>query len=128
VILTSHYMEDVLQLCPRVIVIDRGRLIYDGDLRALSLRIRPDKRIVLRLAAGNGGAPSADELARFGKVVSAEPGRAVIQVAAEEVSQAVARLLAALPVADLTVEDPPLEEVFSELFRASRAAAEAAEG
>jgi ABC-2 type transport system ATP-binding protein len=125
VILTSHYMEDVLQLCPRVIVIDRGRLIYDGDLRALSLRIRPDKRIVLRLANGSGAAPSADDLARFGKVVSAEPGRAVIQVAAEEVSQAVARLLAALPVADLTVEDPPLEEVLSELFRTSRRAADA---
>ena len=122
VILTSHYMEDVLQLCPRVIVIDRGRLIYDGDLRELSLRIRPDKRIVLRLAAGNGGAPSADELARFGKVVSTEPGRAVFQVSPEDVSGAVARLLAALPVVDLTVEDPPLEEVFSELFRASKAA------
>ncbi len=125
VILTSHYMEDVLQLCPRVIVIDRGRLIYDGDLRALALRIRPDKRIVLRLANGNGGAGAPpEELARFGKVVSAEPGRAVIQVAAEDVSGAVARLLAALPVVDLTVEDPPLEEVFSELFRASKAAAE----
>jgi ABC-2 type transport system ATP-binding protein len=124
VILTSHYMEDVLQLCPRVIVIDRGRLIYDGDLRALALRIRPDKRIVLRLANVNGNAPAADDLARFGKVVSADPGRAAIQVAAEEVPGAVARILAALPVADLTVEDPPLEEVFSELFRSARHAAE----
>ena len=43
VLLTSHYMEDVVQLCPRVIVIDRGRLIYDGDLRALALKVRPDK-------------------------------------------------------------------------------------
>jgi ABC-2 type transport system ATP-binding protein len=124
VILTSHYMEDVLQLCPRVIVIDRGRLIYDGDLRALALRIRPDKRIVLRLANVNGDVPTTEDLARFGKVVSAEPGRATIQVAAEEVPAAVARILAALTVSDLTVEDPPLEEVFSELFRASKRAAE----
>jgi ABC-2 type transport system ATP-binding protein len=123
VLLTSHYMEDVVQLCPRVIVIDRGRLIYDGDLRALSLKIRPDKRIVVRFASGNGAAQHQD-LGRFGKVVSTEPGQATIQVAAEEVSAAVARMLGALPVADLTVEDPPLEEVLSELFRSSRRAAE----
>jgi ABC-2 type transport system ATP-binding protein len=123
VLLTSHYMEDVVQLCPRVIVIDRGRLIYDGDLRALSLKVRPDKRIVVRLADGNGA--RAADLGRFGKVVSADDGgQATIQVAAEEVSSAVARLLGALPVADLTVEDPPLEEVLSELFRSSRRAAE----
>jgi viologen exporter family transport system ATP-binding protein len=120
VLLTSHYMEDVVQLCPRVIVIDRGRLIYDGDLRALALKIRPDRRIVVRFADGNGGAPR--DLSRFGQVIRAEQGQATIQVAADEVSSAVARLLAAVPVADLTVEDPPLEEVLSELFRASRLA------
>ena len=127
VLLTSHYMEDVLQLCPRVIVIDRGRLAYDGDLRALSLRVRPDKRIVLRLGAGAVDLPAAQELARFGKVVSVVAGEAVLQVRAEEVSGAVAGLLAALPVADLTVEDPPLEEVFAELFRAGRESAIAGE-
>ncbi len=120
VLLTSHYMEDVAALCPRVIVIDRGRLIYDGDLRALSLKVRPDKRILVRL-----GRPAvAGELARFGQVISAEGIQAVVQVGASEVSAAVGRMLAALPVADLTVEDPPLEEVMSELFSASRRAAE----
>jgi ABC-2 type transport system ATP-binding protein len=118
VLLTSHYMEDVVQLCPRVIVIDRGRLIYDGDLRALALKVRPDKRIVVRFQDPNGGTPK--DLARFGQVVSSEPGQATIQVAAEDVSGAVARMLGALAIADLTVEDPPLEEVMSELFRASR--------
>ena len=121
VLLTSHYMEDVVQLCPRVIVIDRGRLIYDGDLRALSHKIRPGKRIVVRFANGNG-ALTREDLARFGEVVAAEPGQATIQVAAAEVSGSVARILGALQVADLTVEDPPLEEVLSELFRSSRRA------
>jgi ABC-2 type transport system ATP-binding protein len=124
VLLTSHYMEDVVQLCPRVIVIDRGRLIYDGDLRALSHKVRPDKRIVVRFADANGGAPARADLARFGEVVALEPGQATIQVAAEEVSASVARMLGALPIADLTVEDPPLEEVLSELFRSSRRAAQ----
>ena len=125
VLLTSHYMEDVVQLCPRVVVIDRGRLIYDGDLRALALKVRPDKRIAVRFQDANGGAPR--DLARFGQVVSSEPGRATIQVAAEDVSAVVARMLAAFPVADLTVEDPPLEEVMSELFRSSRERAAAAD-
>jgi ABC-2 type transport system ATP-binding protein len=116
VLLTSHYMEDVVQLCPRVIVIDRGRLIYDGDLRALAHRVRPDKRVRVRVA--NGG---AEALARFGSVVSREEGGGVLQIPADEVAAVVARLLAELAVADLTVEDPPLEEVLSELFRTARA-------
>jgi len=126
VLLTSHYMEDVLQLCPRVIVIDRGRLVYDGDLRALALRMRPDKRIVVRLGSANGATPTPEELARLGQVISSEAGQATLQVPAEDISSAVARILAALPVTDLTVEDPPLEEVFAELFRAGRV--KAAEG
>ncbi|MGZ5959230.1 MAG: ABC transporter ATP-binding protein, partial [Myxococcaceae bacterium] len=48
-ILTSHYMDDVAALCPRVLVIDRGKLFYDGSLTALAAQIRSDKRIVLRL-------------------------------------------------------------------------------
>jgi len=120
VLLTSHYMEDVVQLCPRVVVIDQGRIIYDGDLRALAHQVRPDKRVVVRLA---NGAPAAD-LARFGAVVARDGSGATLQVAAGEVSSVVARVLAALPVSDLTVEDPPIEEVLSELFRASRQAAE----
>jgi ABC-2 type transport system ATP-binding protein len=121
VLLTSHYMEDVAALCPRVVVIDKGRLIYDGDLRTLSLRVRPDKRVVVRLEQP----VTAAELSRFGTVISSDAVRAVLQVAAAEVSGAVGRMLAGLPVADLTVEDPPLEEVMSELFSASRKAVEA---
>ncbi|MFO0582584.1 MAG: ATP-binding cassette domain-containing protein [Anaeromyxobacter sp.] len=122
VLLTSHYMEDVVQLCPRVVVIDRGHLIYDGDLKALVQKVRPDKRISVRLD-GSRPAPSQADLARFGTVVSQGAGQATLQVASDDVSGAVGRLLAGLPVADLTVEDPPLEEVLSELFRSSRRAA-----
>jgi viologen exporter family transport system ATP-binding protein len=120
VLLTSHYMEDVVQLCPRVIVIDRGRLVYDGDLRALAHRVRPDKRIVVRIQNGT----ALDDLSPFGAVVARDGAQATLQVTAEDVSTAVARILAALPVTDLTVEDPPIEEVLSELFRSSRRAAE----
>ncbi len=119
VILTSHYMDDVVALCPRVVVIDRGRLIYDGDLRQLAHSVRSDKRVLVRLDR----AVPAPELSRFGTLVSSQGTQAVIQVAAGDVSGAVGRILAALPVADLTVEDPPLEEIMSELFKTSRQAA-----
>jgi ABC-2 type transport system ATP-binding protein len=121
-LLTSHYMDDVAALCPRVIVIDKGRLSYDGQLDALVRRMRPEKRVVLRL---DRPAPAL-ALEGLGKVVSADAAQVVLQVRQDAVSTTVARALATLSVRDLTVEDPPLEEVMSELFSQNRARAESA--
>jgi ABC-2 type transport system ATP-binding protein len=118
VLLTSHYMDDVLALCPRVVVIDRGRLIYDGDLRRLSREVRPEKRVVVRL----GQAVPEPELARFGALVSHADAQAVLRVPGDEVASVVGRLLSSLPVVDLTVEEPPLEDVMKDLFAGSRGA------
>ena len=123
VLLTSHYMDDVAALCPRVVVIDKGKLSYDGGLDALVRRIRPEKRLVLHLERP---VPPA-ELARYGKVVGHDTVVAVLQVSQERVNETVSRVLATLPVQDLTVENAPLEEVMSELFARSRAAHEAEE-
>jgi ABC-2 type transport system ATP-binding protein len=112
VILTSHNMADVAALCPRVIVIDHGKLVFDGDLDELVRRTRPNKRVVLRLAAR--AAPEA--LADLGKVVRNEDALAELQVSASDVSRVVARALATLPVEDLNVTDPPLEEVMADIF------------
>jgi len=114
VILTSHNMADVAALCPRVIVIDHGKLAFDGDLDDLVRKTRPDKRVVLRLAA------KADDaaLAALGKVVRNEEALAELQVPATEVSRVVARALAELAVQDLDVTDPPLEEVMADVFEA----------
>src|SRR6478736_8373856 len=113
VLLTSHYMDDVVALCPRVVVIDHGRLIYDGDLRALARKIRPDKRVTIRFSK----AVDAGDLARLGTVVSADAAQAVIAVPAAQASAVVRDALAALPIVDLTIEEPPLEEVMRELFQ-----------
>jgi ABC-2 type transport system ATP-binding protein len=112
VLLTSHYMDDVASLCPRVVVIDEGRLRYDGDLRALVRGVRPHKRIALRLAAP----ASREALSRLGEVVELDAARAVIQVEQDALRGAVAHLLEQDGVADLTIEDPPLEEVMRALF------------
>jgi ABC-2 type transport system ATP-binding protein len=112
VLLTSHYMDDVVALCPRVVVIDRGRLIYDGDLRELVRRVRPDKRVTIRLSKPVERA----DLARLGTVVSADAAQAVISVPAAQASAVVRDALAALPIVDLSIEDPPIEDVMRELF------------
>jgi len=107
----------VAALCPRIIVIDKGHLVYDGDLKELARRIRPEKRITLRLARPTG----AEILARVGTVVSQTDGGAVLTVPAERLNDALRDVLGALPVIDLSVEDPPLEEVMREVFQQSRA-------
>ena len=112
VLLTSHYMDDVVALCPRVVVIDRGRLIYDGDLRELVRRVRPDKHVTIRLSAP----VAAEDLARLGKVVSSDAAQAVLAVPAAQASAVVRDALAVLPIVDLTIEEPPLEDVMRELF------------
>ena len=120
ILLTSHYMDDVAALCPRVIVIDKGRLSYDGGLDSLVRQVRPEKRVVLHLERP----VSPADLAQLGKVVTHDTAEAVLQVAQEAVNATVTRALATLPVQDLTVENAPLEEVMSELFARSRAARE----
>jgi ABC-2 type transport system ATP-binding protein len=119
VLLTSHYMDDVTALCPRVIVIDHGRLIYDGDLKALVRRVRPDKRLTFRLSAPVERAV----LERLAPVVSHADGQAVLTVAPERLNATVQAALSTLPIVDLSVEDPPLEEVMRELFRGAAAPA-----
>ncbi|HWE24435.1 MAG TPA: ATP-binding cassette domain-containing protein [Myxococcales bacterium] len=120
VLLTSHYMDDVAALCPRVLVIDHGHMIYDGSLGELVRRVRPDKRVLLRLSRP----VETRDLQRLGTVVSQTDAQAVLQVSQTELQGAVQRALAQFPVVDLTVEDPPLEDVMRELFQ--RGAAEGA--
>ncbi|MCB1222255.1 AAA family ATPase, partial [bacterium] len=76
VLLTSHYMDDVVALCPRVIVIDGGTIIHDGDLRALVKAIRPDKLVSFRPLA----AIDLADLERLGRVVQHDPARVALEV------------------------------------------------
>jgi ABC-2 type transport system ATP-binding protein len=112
ILLTSHYMQDVTALASRVIMINRGRLLYDGALDALVARIAPTKRLELVL-----GAPvSQESLAAFGTVHSFRFPNAVLDVPRETAAATSARLLAGLPVADLSIADPPIEEVIRLAF------------
>jgi ABC-2 type transport system ATP-binding protein len=112
VLLTSHYMDDVAELCPRVLVIDHGRVIFDGALGELVQRIRPDKRVQLRLSR-----PVARrDLEPLGTIVQYGEEAVTLQVSHDQLQSSVQRALTQLPLRDLSVEDPPLEEVMRELF------------
>lgn len=113
VLLTSHYMADIEALAERVILIHQGRLLYDGGLRSLIARFAPYREVRMELET-----PIAREvLTRYGEVVSLEGHRARLLVEKPALTRTVARILADLPVRDLAVEEPPLEEVIGRIFR-----------
>lgn len=116
VLLTSHYMADVEALCERVIVIHHGRLLFDGALTELVTRFASHKTIVVDLPPGatDGQGPAA--LASFGEVVSYSPGQVALRVPKGETAVVTTRLLEALPINDLTIQDPPIEDVIEQVF------------
>jgi ABC-type uncharacterized transport system ATPase subunit len=108
VLLTSHYMADVASLCPRLILIDHGKVQYDGPLAELSARLSPYKLIRI----STQGDPTA-----FGEVIEKADGQWVLRVPRDEVAATTGRLLQAMEVVDLAVEEPPLEKVIDQAYR-----------
>ncbi len=109
-LLTSHYMADVTALCERVIVIHHGGLLFDGDLTGLSDRFASQKTIHLSV---EGTLP---DLRSFGSI--SEPGhsKATLLVDRARVAEVAALLLDRYEVVDLSIEDPPIEDVIEQAF------------
>jgi ABC-2 type transport system ATP-binding protein len=110
VLLTSHYMADVEALCKRVVVIHHGKLLFDGELAKLVQKFTEHKTIVVQIG------DCQNNLASYGEVISCEGGRYTLRVPRDKTAQITGRLLADLPVIDLLVEDPPIEEVIERVF------------
>jgi ABC-2 type transport system ATP-binding protein len=113
ILLTSHYMKDVAALCRRVVIISLGRIIYDGSLSGITDRFSGHKIISLQMT--NGQVPAA-ELARYGELLPSQPPRVRLRVQRSAVPQVLSSILAAHTVEDVSVEDPPLEQVIAEVF------------
>ena len=114
VLLTSHYMADVQALCKRVIVIHHGRILYDGQLTGLADQFAAYKTIGVALEDGQAA------LDRYGEVVHRDGDWVTLRVPKAETSQVAARLLADQSVLDLTIEDPPIEDVIELVFAQER--------
>ena len=115
VLLTSHYMADVEALCRRVVIIHHGQLLFDGELASLVQRFSPHKTIVVDLER------EEVDLSGYGEVVEREGVRVTLRVPKADTARVTARLLSEVPVVDLTVEDPQIEEVIEQVFSQERA-------
>lgn len=112
VLLTSHYMADITALCQRVLLIYAGKLIYDGSLEGLLDRFAPYREVKIELAQ-----PCAPEqLKTYGEVEAVEGCVVRLMVKREQLTRTVAQILAELEVTDLTITDPPIEEVIGRVF------------
>jgi ABC-2 type transport system ATP-binding protein len=110
VLLTSHYMADVEALCRRVIVIHHGRILFDGELAHLARQFSADKTITVTLER-----PDVD-LAAYGEVIRRDTDKITLRVPKVDASRITARLLGEHVVTDLTIEDPPIEDVIERVF------------
>ena len=110
ILLTSHYMADVTALCERVIVIHHGSKLFDGDLSELSDRFGATKTITVSVT---GVLP---DLSEHGSVTERTSDKAVLRVPRGDVATTASRLLAELDVLDLSIEDPPIEDVIEQTF------------
>ncbi|MCW3050844.1 MAG: transporter related [Chthonomonadales bacterium] len=113
ILLTSHYMADVTALCKRIIVIHRGRLLYDGPIDTLSERIAPFKLVTVDVE----NEEAAAQVGQFGEVTEQDGLKVTLRLPRTETSAVVARLLQELPILDLTVADPPIEAVIEQVFQ-----------
>jgi len=113
ILLTSHYMADVTALCERILIIHHGRLKYDGGIADLSRRIAPFKLIGVMLAETD-----SHDLSKYGTLVVNEEDqeKVYIQVRANDVTNTTARMLSELPIHDITIADPPIEQVIERAF------------
>ncbi len=113
-ILTSHYMADVVALCPRVILIHHGILLYDGELDGLAHTLAPFKLIRVGLSSAS---QCALDLPGGVELLQRTNGSLALRVARELAPRITAQLLNTLPVVDLSVEDPPIEAVIDQIYQ-----------
>ena len=113
ILLTSHYMADIQELCDRVVVIDKGRKIYDGALDRLESA--GGKKKIIKFRPLQIPFPGLTELAE-GKAVATDDGEVVLHAPSSEIVGLTGRILAAGPVADITISDVPLEDIIADLF------------
>jgi ABC-2 type transport system ATP-binding protein len=116
--LTSHYMQDIEELCKRVIIIDHGKLFFDGPLNTIIDRFATHKIVGLTFENESAGC----DFTGLGEVVEKAPGRIRLKVPRSKVAETCRELLMACRVTDLNVEELPIEDVIRQLFQEQAAA------
>jgi len=113
ILLTSHYMKDIVALCKRVVIIAQGEIVYDDSLSGIVDRFSGHK--VLSLQFADDRMPS--DLARYGEVLEIVAPKAKLRVDRSNIAKVLSSVLASYSIEDISVEDPPLEEVIADMFK-----------
>jgi len=116
ILLTSHYMRDVEALCKRVLVITHGKLVYDGPLTGIAERFGREKLVKLQF----DGSDTPDDLSQFGEVSSSEGPIATVKVDRHRVTEVLAAILERYTVLDVSIHDPPLDQMIAKVFEEGR--------
>ena len=112
ILLTSHYMADITALCKRVLLIHHGKLFYDGALAGIVDRFSPCREVKLDFT----DPVETATLAAFGEVTACEGRSASLLIRRDVLAATLERMMANLPIADLTITEPPIENIIGELF------------
>jgi ABC-2 type transport system ATP-binding protein len=120
ILLTSHYMRDVEALCQRVLVITHGKLVYDGLLTGIAERFGNEKRVKLQFE----GTDSPADLAVFGEVTGRQGPIVDLKVDRHRVAEVLAAILDRYTVVDVSIHDPPLDQMIAKVFEQGQAAAD----
>src|SRR3954453_1306664 len=115
ILLASHFMKDVAALCRRVVVINHGNIVHDGSLAGIIDRFSSHKILTFRFESGR----LPNDLSRYGEVIELAEPRAKLRVDRQQISDVLSTVLANHTLEDVSVEDPPLEEVIAQVFAQS---------
>ncbi|WP_417746001.1 ABC transporter ATP-binding protein [Rosistilla oblonga] len=116
VLLTSHYMKDIIALCQRVVIIASGQIKYDGSLTGIVDAFSGSKVVTLQFAEGH----QPGDLTNIGEVLSIDLPKAKIKIARTDIPKRLAAALNEHPIDDVVVEDPPLEDAIADMFNRVR--------
>lgn len=115
IILTSHYMEDIKELCQRVVIIDHGKIMYDGDLGDLIRKYAPYK--LLNVTFNNQGV-KREQVEAYGEIHDFDPFSVTLQVSREEVKNVASKVLTSnLPVDDIIIDEVEADDVIRKIFQ-----------
>lgn len=112
-LLTSHDMDDIAEICKRVIVINHGLIIYDDSMESLNKQYAHVRYAQMEFG---GRVPSAETLKKYGQLVSLQDSRAVLGVNKSKVMQVASKIAETYPLADITIEQVPLDVIISDLY------------
>jgi len=114
ILLTSHYMADIQALCERVIIIDHGKIFFDGKLNEIVDRFADFKLVTIQCEKANEFSP--EQLARYGEITERTAGAITFKVKRDRVIPTCKSLLDDLTVTDIDIQEVPIEDVIRQIF------------